>query len=160
MAIVAPLIKANRHYAMVLILEEQKHRVHTSRCEDAKRWRLHGTAAAAAPVKRLTQSGATIVYSHQPCNSQFSSKLESRLVGVWTELWRLLLSWFFSLSFSEPTNLSRLFYTDWSLHTVALSKLSLCTEILKFLKFVCVCVYLFCVQTNWLVNFFVSSHTI
>ena len=99
MAIVAPLIKANRHYAMVLILEEQKHRVvHTSRCEDAKRWRLHGTAAAA--VKLLTQSGATIVYSHQPCNSQFSSKLESRLVGVWTELWRLLLSWFFSLFLS------------------------------------------------------------
>ena len=63
MAIVA-LIKANRDYAMVLILEEQKHHVvHTSRCEDAKRWRLHGTAAA-APVKRLTQSGATIVCTH------------------------------------------------------------------------------------------------
>ena len=33
--------------------------IHTSRCEDAKRWRLHRTAAAA--VKLLTQSGATIV---------------------------------------------------------------------------------------------------
>ena len=141
------IIKAiNRYYAMVLILEEQKQVVVL--CSTYKQmWGRKKMAATwdcccccscqTFDAKRRHHR----MYSHQPCNSQFSSKLESRLVGVWTELWRLLLSWFFSLS--EPTNLSRLFYRLITAHSCFIKIVTVHWNT-KVFKILCVCIPFLC----------------